>query len=317
VATTQAITKPSAPIPRTRRARAVRLAVAFLLACLVGGAIIVGEFTRRTANHLLHPRRLAVTATPAVMGLPFESIAFPSRDGTPLRGWYVPGTNGATVITVHGLWSNREQGLGQAVWLRRAGYGVLLFDLRASGESGGNTVTFGYREADDVLGAADYLAGRGDTDPARTGVLGESLGAATAIIAAGRSRAFAAVVADSSFTSVESMIGTSFQRVTGMPPFPFAPLVTWLAVRETGLQPADIAPLAAVPHVSPTPLFLIHGGNDTLVPAESSRALFAAAREPKQLWLLDGMEHGEDRALLAGEHERRVTDFFDRYLLRE
>lgn len=299
---------------RTVRGRLLRLTLVFLAACLAGAVIIVGEFTRRTLNNLLHPRRLPVVTTPAARGLAYESVAFPSRDGTLLRGWFLPGADRAAVILVHGLWANREQGLEPAAWLNRAGYAVLLFDLRASGESAGDTVTFGYREAEDLIGAADFLARRGDVDPARIGVLGESLGAATAILAAGRSRAFAAVVADSSFTSVESMIGTSFRQVTGLPPFPFAPLVTWLAMRETGLRPAEIAPLAAVPQVSPTPLLLIHGGSDTLIPAQASRDLFAAAREPKELWLLDGMEHIEARFTLRSEHQRRVLGFFDRYL---
>src|SRR5207245_1823271 len=98
------------------------------------------------------------------------------------------------------------------------------------------------------------------------------------------------------------------------PPFPFAPLVTWLSETDTGLNSTQIAPLKMVEQVSPTPLFLIHGGQDDLIPAESSRALYQAAGDPKELWIVNGAEHVGAESQAEAEYQDWVVSFFERYL---
>ena len=307
------------PLPRPSgpalRQRIIRLGLTFVVAATLGAAFAIANLSVRTVNAIIHPKRQAIVETPATHGLPFEAVTFPSADGTTLRGWFVPGNSRATIVLTHGLWGNREGNLDEARWLReRADFSLLLFDFRASGESDGDTVTFGYHESDDLLAAAAYLASRPDVDARRLGAYGESFGAGVVILAAGRSPVFQAVVADSPFTSVESMIATSFRGVTGMPAFPFAPIVTWLGERETGLKPAQIAPLEVVGRISPTPLLLIHGALDHLIPVGSSFAHYEAANEPKELWIVENAGHAGAYGADTEAYEERVAGFFRRHL---
>jgi uncharacterized protein len=125
-----------------------------------------------------------------------QDVTFAARDGTRLAGWYVPGTNGAAVILMHGSSSTRAATLPHLRMLVRAGYGVLAFDARGHGESTGQANALGWRGDDDIAGAVRYLRDRAGVDPGRIAALGLSMGAEEALRAAADGIGLAAVVAD-------------------------------------------------------------------------------------------------------------------------
>ena len=59
------------------------------------------------------------------------------------------------------------------------------------------------------------------------------------------------------------------------------------------------SPVEVVGRISPIPLLIVHGDSDHYFPVEHPEALYAAAREPKELWLLEGFGHAESAADLA------------------
>jgi pimeloyl-ACP methyl ester carboxylesterase len=154
----------------------------------------------RAIEQMLLGRRQPLHGHPRDVGLPSEDVAFPSADGVPLRGWFLP-QEGArerrpTVVFVHGWpWNrlgNRAGGmpfpdrsvqfLVPAKALHAAGFQVLLFDLRNHGESGAALpVTNGLNEARDLIGAVRMLRQRPDVDGDRVGVIGTSMGGNTAL----------------------------------------------------------------------------------------------------------------------------------------
>ena len=287
---------------------------AFVVASLIGTAVVLLDLSYRNARALVGPRRSLIASTPAESGLSFEPITFTSPDGLRLAGWYIPSHNGATIILCHGLGANRVGMLPQAALLAEHGYGSFLFDFRAHGESEGEMVTYGYAETDDVLAAVDYLLSRPDVDPQRIGTLGGSLGAATAIRAAARSTHLKAVVAESAFTSLEDEVASSFTAFSGLPAFPFAPLTVAFAQRQTGLRISEVRPIDDIPSIAPRPVFIIHGTDDDLIPAEQGLRLYEAAGDPKELWMVDMMGHGSALGIFPDEYERRVIGFFDKAL---
>jgi len=255
-----------------------------------------------------------MTSTPAESGLLYESVTFTSADGLRLAGWYIPSRNGATIILCHGLGTNRADMLPQAVLLAEHGYGSFLFDFRAHSESEGEMVTYGYAETDDVLAAVDYLLSRPDVDPQRIGILGGSLGAATAIRAAARSTYLKVVVAESAFTSLEDGVASSFAVFSGLPAFPFAPLTVVFAQWQTGLRISEVRPIDDIPSIAPRPVFIIHGTDDDLIPVEQGLRLYEAAGEPKELWMVDMMGHRSALGIFPDEYEKRVIGFFGKAL---
>jgi len=85
-----------------------------------------------------------------------------------LAGWFFPlNNNRGTVLACHGVGANRADILEFIVILQDAGFQVLCFDFRGHGESDGHTVSYGFRERQDVLGAWDHLMTRPDVDPNR------------------------------------------------------------------------------------------------------------------------------------------------------
>jgi fermentation-respiration switch protein FrsA (DUF1100 family) len=126
-----------------------------------------------------------------------------------------------------------------------------------------------------------------------------------------------AVVAQSAYTSLEDNIADSFQRFTGLPPFPFAPLVVFFGEREAGGNIAQVRPMDAIASLSPRPVLLVHGARDELVPVSNAYALYAAAREPKEIYVIADAEHLGLAQVEPEEYERRVIGFLDEYLLQE
>jgi len=204
--------------------------------------------------------------------------------------------------------------LHHAAFLHEGGYPVLLLDLRCCGESGGSAVTFGGREREDVAAAVAYLREQPELDGERIGVLGLSLGGALALMAAADCPAVRAVVAESSFRNVHSVVRQNFRVATRLPHFPFAPLTIWLVERRWGVRAARIAPEREIGALENCAVLLIHAENDSVVSVQDAHALFSAAREPKELWLIPDAGHAQAYLSERDTYAERVRQFFDRWL---
>ena len=168
--------------------------------------ILLAMFTYAAwvAHRITKVERVTVTGHPSQLSLPWEDVTFPSRgDEVPLSGWYLPAdADDRCVILIQGTEHHRNSPKIRALRLGRDlvnhGFSVLLFDFRARGESGGDRSSEGDREQWDVLGAIDYVSGRG-IPLERIGLLGFSLGAGVALLVAAQEPRIPAVVSDSGF----------------------------------------------------------------------------------------------------------------------
>jgi len=264
------------------------------------------------ADAFLHPRRRIPAQTPADRGLDYRDVSFVTSDGLTLRGWYLPSQNGAAIIVGHGLVAHRL--LEPAEILAQHGYGALTFDWRAHGESDGDLCTFGYHEVRDVKAALAWLKQQPDVDPERIGILGESMGAVTAIRAAARMPEIKVVVADSPYPDLEESIRNNWRNAS-LPEFPFVPLQIAMGEWQSGLSLDLMDPLADVAAISPRPILLMTGGLDPLLGPDAGQRYYAAAGEPKELWFEPNLGHVAFRRVYPDEYERRIVSFFDVALL--
>ena len=107
----------------------------------------------------------------------FSTVTIASTDGIKLEGWYRQAANAkGSVALFHGYGDNKTKILPEAAGFLDMGYNVLLLDFRAHGNSSGNTCTIGYREADDVDAAYNFLKVRGEKNIILWGI---SMGAAS------------------------------------------------------------------------------------------------------------------------------------------
>jgi dienelactone hydrolase len=160
----------------------------------------------------------------------------------------------------------------------------------------------------------DYLRGRDDVDPTRIAMLGNSLGGTLAIQYAAGNIGIRAVVANSAFSSIGDTVETSVRFFTGLPAFPFAPLIVFWAEREAGFEADEVDAKRWIAQISPRPVLLMQGGKDSVISNDSGQLLFAAAGEPKELWFDPDIRHAGFDQAKPGEYERRVVGFFDRYV---
>ena len=299
----------------TRRTRLiVNVVSGFVLLAVIGLMTV----TRNEAHNLitapLDDRNLP-EETPADYDLPFEDVEIVTPDGLKLVGWFVPAQNGAVILMQHGYKSTRKELLNEAEMMVRHGYGILLTTVRAHDHSEGEMITFGMNEVNDLEAWYHYLLTRDDVDPEKIGILGNSYGGMLAIQFAAQNENIKAVVASCAFSSLNDTVETSVEYFTDLPAFPFAPLIVFWAEQETGFKTEDIDATQWIAQISPRPVFLMQGGADVVISAESGQRLYDAAGEPKELWFDPDLGHVEFDKERAVEFEQRVAAFFDRYLL--
>lgn len=290
----------------TRKRRVYR-ATAVVVGVGVAIVLAVGWYA---SEEVIHPPQKESPYKPSEFNLPLEDVHFQSRDGLRLAGWFVAGTNGATVVLAHGRGSYKDWMLPHADYLYRAGFSVLLFDFRFRGESEGDAQTFGAKESWDIQSAVDYLKTRPDVDPKRIGVHGSSLGAASAILAAAEKPEIKGVVAQIPFTSVNGILCHAFRKKFGLPCFPFAYATKWISELRLGVDFDNVAPIEVIGRISPRPVFLIDEGKDALFPCDSVENLYNAAKGPREFWMVPEAEHGKAREARPEEYKRRVLSFW-------
>lgn len=276
----------------------------FFWAWVFSGAL----FLRNT----LLPRQ-PLLATPAQWHLPFETVAFPATDGARLEGWTIPAEPSRPwLILCHGVGSNRADLLDIAAGLHAARFNLFLFDFRGHGGSAGRATSFGWTEQRDLEGALAYL-GRQAEAPARAyGVYGISMGGAVALMVAGRDERLGAVAVDSPYTTLDDSLAIHLKLLYPLVPRqPFLWFVRFTYRLRFGVWPAAASPLASASRLTHQPLLLIQGGGDARVPLSGARQLFAAAHDPKELWVIGEANHLEAYALDPPVYRRRLTAFFD------
>ncbi|MCA9939674.1 MAG: alpha/beta hydrolase [Anaerolineales bacterium] len=290
-----------------------------LIALLLAGTIFTLGVGRSRAHKLVHPERSYPQRTPDEFGIEnWQSITLTTEDGLRLAAWYIPPrpeTDGAAVIFAHGFGGNRANLLLQASMLVQRGYGALLFDFRNHGDSEGTITTLGLLEEKDVAAALEYVLAQPEANPDRIGLVGHSMGGATVLRAAARLPEIDAVVAESSYTSLEDNVVEGVRYIAHLPAFPFAPMIIYFGQKEAGLDITLVRPIEDVPLIAPRPILFIHGEADRLILPDNSRRLFAAANEPKELYLLPDVNHIGVLEQDTVDFEDHFVTFFDTYLL--
>ena len=224
--------------------------------------------------------------------------------------------NGHGIVVCHGLAHDKNSGIRFVQYLLNAGYTLLLLDFRNHGESDGNMTTYGYFEKYDLLAAIQHV--RESLGPsARIGILGASMGASIALMAAAETDDVQALVLDSPFASLKSISSEWAGQITRLPRFllllPLQMAYLWVLL-QAGFPIPAVEPWRKAMSIK-CPLFLIHGGADQLIGPHHSRQIYENAAGEKELWIHEEAGHLGVYLVNTQEYQRRVLHFFRRNLL--
>lgn len=267
------------------------LAIAYLAACLF---LLV-----RQNRFIFFPSKIIET-TPAAFSVPYEDVWLSVSMGTGKReqihGWWIPAKGQPTgvVLYCHGNGINIGANAAQAARFRSLGLSVFLFDYRGYGRSEGQFPTENqvYTDAET---AWNYLTQTRKIPPEQIFIYGHSLGGAIAIELADNHPNAAALIVESTFTSMRRMVDYR----GGFSWFP-----TDLLLNHKFDSLAKVQSLQM-------PLFLLHGTHDMTVPAEMSQVLFQAAPQPKRLFLIEGANHNNTAEIGGQRYLQLIRQFIE------
>jgi uncharacterized protein len=262
-----------------------------------------------------------------------EEIRFPNADGQTLRGIYWPTSQPSRLgVILFGLefGSNRWACVPYCRFLREAGFDIFTFESRGQGDSDPEP---GYEplqwvtdhEVKDVYAAIDYLKGRPDADPRGAGFFGISKGGSAGLLAGGRATYLRCFVTDGIFATHTTMVPYMRKWISiyskriwlqkALPDWYYGLLAReglQRIRRENGCRFPHLE--KSLPRLAPRPLLMIHGGADTYIKPDMARTLYRMARQPKELWLVEGARHNQAFHVANEEYQRRVLDFFRNHL---
>ena len=282
------------------------------MVALAGGYLAVSLFV---AVRFSAPNREPPERTPADAGLEYREVSFESADRVPLEAWWVPpaeGESSRAAVLVHGWGGDKsdEHVIETAPIYARAGYGVLLLDLRGNGGSGSERRTLGYKETRDVQGAFAWLDEEG-FEPGEVVLHGWSMGGAT-VVRSAPGTGVAAVIEEAGYADLPLLLRRQLPETTGLPSL-FSPGVFLAAKLFLGFDPWAVQPSedAAQLREEGVPLFVIHSTDDEVVPFEHAE-LFESAYPEARLWKIEGLGHVE--AYTHREYRQKLLSFLSENL---
>ena len=245
---------------------------------------------------------------------PLQEISILNPEGKRLQALYhqAEAEGGKTAIIVHGYRDCNIKFLYLARMYNELGFHVLLPDLAAHGQSEGEAIQMGWKDADDLLlwcGVADSLF---STELQETHILvhGVSMGAATVMNCSGRDvpAGVKGFVADCGYTSVWDEFAEQLQAQFGLPTFPIMNIASLLCEWKYGWNFQEAAPIESL-RKSRLPMLFIHGTADDFVPTRMVHELYDAKPADKELWLAPNAGHALSYLCHPEEYTARIRAF--------
>lgn len=273
--------------------------------------------THSRADSLSARRNDPLFDLPFYESLPKRDFQLVSSQGCRLSGRIVfqPGWEKAprkkVVVLCHG-WTGNIIGISNRIRIfYDKGYNCVAYDHRRHGDSGGDVCTMGLRESGDLVDICAYAREVFGGDCV-LGIMGESMGAATVMMAAPLVERLDFAIEDCGYSSLRDELVHVGTRRYHAPKWPVTEFCQALFKRRYGFDITQVVPSESVARCEAVPMLFVHGDRDTLVPPWMMEA---CARNKKGLAmsrLFEGSEHGRSYADHPAEYKALVWEFLDR-----
>ncbi len=264
----------------------------------VGDSILYGkrisEFVRELRKELVKQKDL-------------QRVTIKASDGMQLQAFLIKREKArANILLCHGYRSTKEFMYGFISIFPDCN--LLLFDFRAHGESDGGVISIGYHEYKDVIAAGNYLR---QVDPSLPLViLGISMGGAATLKAVYNQQNLAeALIIDSTFSDLKTMMLQSYSLKVGLPYYPFFPVIKGMFDYFANCDADNMNSMEYVKGI-PLPIFFIHSCNDSFIRPEHSLRLYSLATNPRtKLWIGPRCRHAWLNTYQAALYKVKVNRF--------
>ncbi|MFN0117491.1 MAG: alpha/beta hydrolase [Elusimicrobiota bacterium] len=251
-------------------------------------------------NYFYYPNN-NLHADPEKFGLTYEIIDFPSLNGKKCTGllFRTKEKPRGMVVHLHGNYGNVTYHFFGATFLLKYGFDVLVIDYQGYGGSEGRPSP--KKTVEDGIAAVRKAYSLNRSEMRDVFIFGQSLGAAVGAQVAMREPLVKAIVMEAGFSSYRQMARHVLKKnVILWFLYPIAPLFIG----------STYDPIKAVAHISPKPIFFIHGNQDKIVPVQMTEKLYKQAKEPKKIFIVYGADHLMCWKVLGQEYQEKISDFF-------
>lgn len=284
-----------------RLVRAISIVLGVLLIALGGGAWVLGSILIEPDNHAVQ--------IPA--GFAVKVVAIPGPEHAVAGWWLDAGPSSPVVLLVHGMRADRSSMVPRAQLLSRHGFSVLLIDLQAHGDTPGEAITLGYRESADIVAARNWI--KKEAPGRKIGVIGCSLGGA-AVLLAPQPVGFDAMVLEAVYPRIGRAVEDRIRiRMGALAPL-LAPLLLVQLQPRLHISPSQLEPIRSMGKLG-APVLVVAGSEDRHTTLAESAELYAAATQPKSLWILKGAQHEDFLQFDPNGYDAKVVGFLTTWLM--
>ena len=275
------------------------ISIIILVTCVIVACLFVRHSNLVERHLIFFPKddisnHNVTLENPKKFGLKLEDVYFQTSDNLILHGWYIPGVNELTLLWFHGNAGNIGNRVANIKELHQnLGANIFIFDYRGYGRSQGTPSEEGtYVDGDAAIA---YLSSRSDNNPSKIIFFGRSLGAAVATEMAIRNKPYALIL-ESGFPSIQAMANQAY---------PFIPGIGYLTNIFSKTKYDTIDKLRKIT----SPVMIIHGDRDTIVPYEFGMELYKVANSPKSFYTVKGGDHNNTYRVGGKEYYDAIVEF--------
>ena len=239
------------------------------------------------------------------------NVSLKSQDDLNLHAAYIDQNSHIYMIMVHGYRGDGASIISPIKQMKKAGYNLLIPDLRGHGFSEGDYIGMGWDDREDIIQWIDYLLSK---DPHASIILyGVSMGGATVMDVAGEKlpHQVKAIIEDCGYTSVWDIFKAhiDMNNIESEEALHMASLVTKI---RAGYYLEDVRPIEQVKK-SQTPMLFIHGAEDNFVPFSMVNELYNAATCPKEKLVIQGAGHANSCSVNSELYYQTIFRFIEKY----
>src|SRR3989337_2741413 len=240
---------------------------------------------------------------PYLKQVSYEDIFFITSDAVKLHGWHIKakGKSQGIIVQLHGNAENISTHVNSVLWLASEGYDIFTFDYRGYGRSEGGPSLDGVPR--DSRGAFKTVLKLPDINKERIFILGQSLGGAIAVYTVAASpykNQIKAVIIDSAFSSYRGIAREKLSQF----------ILTWPLQYPLSFLINDYySPVKWIKQVSPIPILILHGKQDSIVPFHHGDILYREASSPKDIWITE--TEGHIQSLVEKEQRDKLIKYLE------